>query len=614
MSALPWRGLVEGFYGPPWSHRARLDYLAFAAEIGLNVYVYAPKDDPYHRDRWREPCPAAELERLAELARAAHELGIRFVYAISPALSMRFTDDAEHAALQAKAGQLFDVGVRSFGLLFDDVPQELADPADAARFGAGRGGAGAAHGETCRRFVAEFLAPRGIEDPLLVCPTDYAGIAESDYRIEFANAAPEDILLTWTGADVVVGAVTGAEIDSAARSYRRPLLLWDNFPVNDFDPARLFLGPLTGRHAHGAESALLGVIANPMPQALSSRFALVTVADWARDPAGYRPTESARRASDTVAAALEPLVRVCSAWPPSADQDPELTAATKSALTGDPAALDLVAHRLSELAEGCRAAREPAALVAELRPWLDGAVAMAEAGLAAVRLLRTNAGRAETRAALDAAEEHYANVLRPIVPPFVRDVLALTEPEEPDGKPIALLVTGQVRSPGDRATAELLTDCGFAVRRAADDVDLVVVTGTAEPDAIRAVADAPVPLVAWRAGEQLGLARGRRTVMTNGRMTVVDSSDELAAGRSGTLSALRGPAWLTVSDVDDTPARVIVEMADGGAAVFRYATGDRLANGTVAAGPRIGLFLGGDGPARWLLTEDGQALIRAAIG
>jgi hypothetical protein len=408
MSALPWRGLVEGFYGPPWSHRARLDYLAFSADIGLNVYVYAPKDDPYHRDRWREPYPAEELARLAELATTARELGIRFVFTISPGLSMRFADDAEHATLQAKAAQLFDVGVRSFGLLFDDVPQEP--------------GTGAAHGETCRRFAEEFLAPRDIEGPLLVCPTDYAGTGESAYRTEFAARAPEDVLLTWTGPDIVVGAVTGEDIDRAARSYRRPLLLWDNFPVNDFDSARLFLGPLTGREARGAEAALLGIISNPMPQAEASRFALATVADWARDPDAYQPTESA----SLIAPWLEPLVRACSAWPPGADQDPELTEATAAALTGDVTALELVTRRLTELADGCRAAREPASLIEEIRPWLDSAVATAEAGLAAVNLLRTKNGREEALAALEAAEKHHAAVLRPIILPFVRAVLELS--------------------------------------------------------------------------------------------------------------------------------------------------------------------------------------------
>ena len=51
----PVRGVIEGFYGAPWTHAARLDAVAFLAERGMNAYVYAPKDDPRHRTRWREP-------------------------------------------------------------------------------------------------------------------------------------------------------------------------------------------------------------------------------------------------------------------------------------------------------------------------------------------------------------------------------------------------------------------------------------------------------------------------------------------------------------------------------------------------------------------------------
>src|SRR3982751_6157123 len=43
--ALPMRGTVEGFYGPPWTHADRLAHLEFSARVGLNIYVYAPKDD-----------------------------------------------------------------------------------------------------------------------------------------------------------------------------------------------------------------------------------------------------------------------------------------------------------------------------------------------------------------------------------------------------------------------------------------------------------------------------------------------------------------------------------------------------------------------------------------
>jgi hypothetical protein len=296
-----WRGTIEGFYGLPWTHGERLAHLAFAARAGFDTYVYAPKDDPYHRERWREPYPGPDLARLTELAAAARESGMRFVCALAPGLSMRYADGAEHDALAAKALQLADAGVTSFALLFDDVPGDLADPGDVARFGPGPAGSGAAHGETCRRFTAAVLLPRAVRDPLLVCPTDYAGVEPSPYRDALARTAPADVLVAWTGADIVVGAVTAQDVDRAAATYRRRLVLWDNFPVNDFEPGRLFLGPLTGRAARGATAALYGVVANTMREEAPSRFALATVADWARDPDGYDPAASAGAALHAVA-------------------------------------------------------------------------------------------------------------------------------------------------------------------------------------------------------------------------------------------------------------------------------------------------------------------------
>lgn len=49
--SMPLRGTIEGFYGSPWTHAERMDQLAFYGEVKANTYVYAPKDDPYHRDR-----------------------------------------------------------------------------------------------------------------------------------------------------------------------------------------------------------------------------------------------------------------------------------------------------------------------------------------------------------------------------------------------------------------------------------------------------------------------------------------------------------------------------------------------------------------------------------
>ena len=55
------RGVIEGFYGTPWTHEERLDLIRFCGAHGLNTWVHAPKDDACHRKLWREPYPDDEL-------------------------------------------------------------------------------------------------------------------------------------------------------------------------------------------------------------------------------------------------------------------------------------------------------------------------------------------------------------------------------------------------------------------------------------------------------------------------------------------------------------------------------------------------------------------------
>ena len=38
----PWRGIVEGFFGPPWSITHRKAMFEFGAARGMKTYLYAP--------------------------------------------------------------------------------------------------------------------------------------------------------------------------------------------------------------------------------------------------------------------------------------------------------------------------------------------------------------------------------------------------------------------------------------------------------------------------------------------------------------------------------------------------------------------------------------------
>ena len=128
------RGIVEGFYGRPWLHAERLDMFAFMAQQDLNGYIYAPKDDELHRSDWRAPYAAENLARFQELYAAATAHGIRFTFAMSPGLTVRYADPAEIEAVSDKLRPLFDFGLDSIGIFFDDVPVTLQHEADRARY------------------------------------------------------------------------------------------------------------------------------------------------------------------------------------------------------------------------------------------------------------------------------------------------------------------------------------------------------------------------------------------------------------------------------------------------------------------------------------------------
>lgn len=122
--AIPLFGVVEGFYGKPWSRQNRLDMLDFMGSQGMNMCIYAPKDDPYHREKWREPYPSSAMLIFQEYIQRARQNKVELVYALAPGLNVHFNGDAGKAdreALLNKMNALYKLGVRQFVIFFDKV-------------------------------------------------------------------------------------------------------------------------------------------------------------------------------------------------------------------------------------------------------------------------------------------------------------------------------------------------------------------------------------------------------------------------------------------------------------------------------------------------------------
>lgn len=114
--AIRYRGVVEGFYGTPWSHNARLRQLQFYGENKMNTYIYGPKDDPYHSSpNWRLPYPEKEAKQLQELVKVAQENEVDFVWAIHPGQDIKWNKE-DRELLLAKFEKMYHLGVRSFAV------------------------------------------------------------------------------------------------------------------------------------------------------------------------------------------------------------------------------------------------------------------------------------------------------------------------------------------------------------------------------------------------------------------------------------------------------------------------------------------------------------------
>ena len=76
------------------------------SRLGMNTYLYAPKDDDKHRACWRDLYSLEEADHLAQLIREAQNRGISFIYAIAPGLDITFSNNRDVDFLKRKLDQV----------------------------------------------------------------------------------------------------------------------------------------------------------------------------------------------------------------------------------------------------------------------------------------------------------------------------------------------------------------------------------------------------------------------------------------------------------------------------------------------------------------------------
>jgi len=281
-------GIIEGYYGRPWSWAERAETIAFLAPHGYRFFLYAPKADPYLRRRWREEHPDAAADELRTLSARCRDLGVRFGVGLSPFEIYRNFDSDAKEALARKLAWLDAVGVQDLAILFDDMRGDLLDLAKT------------------QTEIMHWIAQRTAASRLIVCPTYYSddpvldrafGQRPVGYLEDIGAGLDPSIEVFWTGEEVCSREFSPGGLRRVAEKLRRKPFLWDNYPVNDGPRMSPFLHlrGFTGRPAAIAPHVSAHAI-NPALQAVLSSIPALTLADSYRLGEDYAYGEAFARA------------------------------------------------------------------------------------------------------------------------------------------------------------------------------------------------------------------------------------------------------------------------------------------------------------------------------
>ncbi|KJH42184.1 hyaluronoglucosaminidase [Dictyocaulus viviparus] len=229
---------LSGFYGRPWTFEQRKHLFSRLNRLGLNTYVYAPKDDLKHRPQWRIPYNDEE----AESAKASD---ITFVYSLSPGIDIVYSKFEDLTCIKSKLDQVRMLGCESFALLFDDIECEMNET-DKQRFSS---------------FVAAQVRSVFVTNEIY----EYLG------RPRFFFCP--------TGPRVISRHITVEHVQSVASVIIRKPLIWDNLHANDYDQKRVFMGDFSGRPV-ALKKEISGLLINPSCKYELNFVPLRTFADW----------------------------------------------------------------------------------------------------------------------------------------------------------------------------------------------------------------------------------------------------------------------------------------------------------------------------------------------
>ena len=301
------RGIIEGYYGVPYSAEVTKDLFRFMARYKMNTYMYGAKSDEYHSRYWSEPYPTSitpeqkhigylSQDMMRDITATAHACNVNFIWAIHP--GQAFADANNPGVIDqimCKFESMYGLGVRQFGVFVDDV----GVPSDPAVMRLCADNLTTLQQRVDARWNSAGVSPADAVGPLCYVPQLYAyGWVSLDRGQQFYESlrpTPSKVNVFITGRNVW-SVPNNHDLSLVQGWIGREVSWWWNYLCNDNDVTKLFVADMytnfrdethiinTDRlpaMLHGTNT----VIVNPMQQGELSKIGLFSVADctWNTD-------------------------------------------------------------------------------------------------------------------------------------------------------------------------------------------------------------------------------------------------------------------------------------------------------------------------------------------
>jgi hyaluronoglucosaminidase len=260
------QGIIEGFFGRPWSWQTRQDYAGFLSQNNYQFYIYAPKADRYLRRQWAEPWPDIEYAHLQQLGQVYQQAQVAWGIGITP-FEIHLNFDADTIAiLDAKIRSIDALQPDILAILFDDMRGDFDRLAQ------------------IQADVTHRIMEQSNASLFIMCPTYYSsdlvldrvfGDRPSNYLETLGQFLDPAVQIFWTGENVCSRHYSIEHLQDITTRLGRKPFIWDNYPVNDGAKLCKFLNlrPFGESAAH-MEAWTAGQAINPMNQAYLSQIPL----------------------------------------------------------------------------------------------------------------------------------------------------------------------------------------------------------------------------------------------------------------------------------------------------------------------------------------------------